>query len=179
MYQVVMVGKHVLGILRNNCCKTSMVTWVTWFVEKTGYYAVAVEFTEVLIVSENLQSLVACGLDSDIYTSLMRICRFYSGVACEHHSQVHLACSSGKVKCPVERYNLGGLSMSITEAGRVMWDDPVLFSHSTAGCLNTCPKNTHKYLWEVLLLANSIAILLVNANLLFLLSLRSADTWLM
>lgn len=69
--------------------------------------------------------------------------------------------------------------MSITEAERVMWDDPVLFSHSTAACLNTCPKSTHKYLWEVLLLANSIAILLANANLLFLLSLRSADTWLM
>lgn len=69
--------------------------------------------------------------------------------------------------------------MSITEAERVMWDDPVLFSHSTAVCLNTCPKSTHKYLWEVLLLANSIAILLANANLLFLLSLRSADAWLM
>lgn len=69
--------------------------------------------------------------------------------------------------------------MSITEAERIMWDHPVLLFYSTAVSLNTCPKSTHKYLWEVLFLANSIAILLANANLLFLLSLRSADTWLM
>lgn len=36
-----------------------------------------------------------------------------------------------------ERYNSGGLSMSITEAERVMWDDIVLFSHSMVVCLES------------------------------------------
>lgn len=127
-------------------------------------------------------SLVTCSLwfrQWHLHSIDVRLCKFYSGVACERHSQVHLVCSWGKAKSPVERCNLGGLSMSISETEGVMWDDTVLFSHSTAVCLNTCPTSTHKYLWEVLLLANSIAILLANANLLFLLSLRSADTWLM
>lgn len=133
-------------------------------------------------LSLKIFSLVTCSLwfrQWYLHSIDVRICRFYGCVACEVHSQVPLVCSSGKAKCPVERYNSGGLSMSITEAERVTWDDPVLLSHSTIVCLNTCPKNTHKCLWEVLLLAKCIAILLANANLQFLLSLTWADTWLM
>lgn len=94
----------------------------------------------------------------------VRICRFHNCVACELLCQVHLVCNSGKAKWPKERYNSGGLSMSITEAERVMWDDVVLRSPSTVvwSLFDICPKSTHKYLWEVLLFASSMAILLAK-----------------
>lgn len=114
-----------------------------------------------------------------LHGTVVRICRFYNCVACELHCQVHLVCNLGKAKCPEEKYGSGGLSMSIPEAERVMWDHIVLFSYSMVVfgvCLNACPKSTHKYLWEVLLLANSVAILLANENPLLLLSMRSRDT---
>lgn len=49
-----------------------MVTWVTWFVQKTGYYAVSAEFNKVVVVSEKsfLQSFVGLRLDTDVYTTL-------------------------------------------------------------------------------------------------------------